>query len=524
MATKSTDYKAEAPSIELGDIGATDAIFLKGESDLHSRQTGHSIYLLDSIPEWDRFLAVWERASRLLPPLHHRVVQPPGPGRLPQWQFDPDLDLRFHVRRLALPVPGTLRQLFDIAEIDGMVPFDHARPLWQATLVEGLEGNRAALLLKFHHLWVDGKTNIEVGRLIFDTERDADLDKSMPPPPTRASKSGAQHSPPAKIVQGAREAAGKGLSAYGNAMRQSARVLSNPRRAVSAGSELVASARRVLSPPSAERSPLFAGRSFKSRYDVLDVPFDDLRRAVKSVGCSINDGYMAGITGGIRLYLESLDSHLDEVAIGMPLSTGSDDKLKTGNQISAAILTFPVNLADPVERLHRVQELVKSHRQEQAANFLSSVTPLLMYIPEQLFAGAMSRVLNMLDFTASQVPGMREPRYIAGAQLTHYYGFGPRTGMAAFIGMMTHLDNCCIGVHSDPAAITDPDLFMECLSRGFNEILALGRKTTGAKTAANKFAARKKAPAPKTASARKKSRPKARPSPVKKSTAKRKSR
>ena len=134
----------------------------------------------------------------------------------------------------------------------------------------------------------------------------------------------------------------------------------------------------------------------------------------------------------------------------------------------------------------------------------------------------MSRVMNMLDFTASQVPGMREPRYIAGAQLTHYYGFGPRTGMAAFIGMMTHLDNCCVGVHSDPAAITDPDLFMECLASGFDEILALGRKTTvvktrakpraktkpktraktRAKTGSKKAPARKKTPARKKASTR----------------------
>jgi diacylglycerol O-acyltransferase / wax synthase len=504
MTKKETDYTAEKPLIELGDISATDSIFLRGESELKTRQTGHSIYLLDSIPQWDRFIAVWERASRLLPPLHHRVVHPPGPGSLPQWQFDPDLDLRFHVRRLALPAPGTLRQLFEIAENDGMVPFDHARPLWQATLVEGLEGNRAALLLKFHHLWVDGKTNIEVGRLIFGTEPDSDLDLPMPPLPTPGPASEDRAFPLGKVMRGARESASKGLSAYSSM----ARVMSNPRRAISEGSELVASARRVLSPPTAQRSPVFAGRSFKSRYDVLDVPFTDLRRAVKSVGCSINDGYMAGIAGGIRLYLESLNSPIDDVAIGMPLSTGSEDKVKTGNQISAAILTFPVSLADPVERLHRVQEIVKSHRQERAGGFLMNVTPFLTYIPEQFFIGAMSRVLNLLDFMASQVPGMREPRYIAGAQLTHYYGFGPRTGMTAFIGMMTHLDNCCIGVHSDPAAITDPDLFMECLGRGFDEILALGRKTSGRK----KSPASTKAPVRKTAPARKKTRPKARAS------------
>jgi WS/DGAT/MGAT family acyltransferase len=471
MNRKDTGSMTEKPLIEQSDISATDAMFLKGETDLRTRQTGHSIYLLDSIPDWDRFFAVWQRASRLLPPLHHRVVQPPGPGRLPEWQFDPDLDLRFHVRRLAVPAPGTLRQVFDIAEIDGMVPLDHVRPLWQVTLIEGLDGDRAALLMKFHHLWVDGKMNIEVARLIYDTERDADLDKPMPPLPSSSPDSFLE-----KAVRGAQEAAGKAWSAYGNAVRRSTWAAFHPRRAIAEGSELIASARRVFSPPTAERSPLIAERSFKSRYDVLDVQFADLRRAVKSVGCTINDGYMAGITGGIRRYHERLDSHLDEVAIGMPLSTRGDDKIQTGNQVSAAILTLPVSEADPVKRLHRTHEIVQSHRQEKAADFFMNITQFFVYIPEQLYTRAMSQLLNMIDFTASQVPGMTEPRYIAGAQLTHYYGFGPRTGMAAFLGMMTHLDNCCIGVHSDPAAITDPDLFMECLREGFDEVLALGQE------------------------------------------------
>lgn len=478
MTTKQTQAETGLPTIKLGEINAADAMFLKGESDLRTRQTGHSIYLLDSIPDWDRFFAVWERASRALPPLHHRVVQPSGPGRLPIWQFDPDLDLKFHIRRLAVPSPGTLRQVFEMAENDGMVMLDSARPLWQVTLIEGLEGERAALLLKFHHLWVDGKTNIEVARLIYDIERNADLDKAMPPLPTPPSE--AQTSILTKAAREARKTAGKSLSTYGDAMRFGARAATHPRQAISDGGELLASARRVLSPPAAKPSPLIAGRSFKSRYDVLDVPFTELRRAVKSVGCTINDGYLAGIAGGVRLYHERLGATVGEVPIAMPMSTGSDDGIQTGNQVTASLLAIPCDITDPIERLHRVHEIVKSVRQEPAAEILTGITRLLVLVPEQLIAGALSGLMNLMDFGVSQVPGMMEPRYIAGAQLTHYYGFGPRTGMAAFIGMMTHLDNCCIGVHSDPAAIADPDLFIECLSQSFNDILAIGRQSQGA--------------------------------------------
>ena len=80
-----------------------------------------------------------------------------------------------------------------------------------------------------------------------------------------------------------------------------------------------------------------------------------------------------------------------------------------------------------------------------------------------------------IDVAAAQVPGLLEPTYLAGARITRSYGFGPKTALAAFIGMVSHLDLCCITVHSDPEAITEPEVFMACLRDGFEEVLALGR-------------------------------------------------
>ena len=139
------------------------------------------MYVLDRTPDWERFVRVWERASRILPPFYERVVRSPVPGQLPLWRDDPDFDLKFHLRRLSVPAPGTLRQVLDYAEADGMTPHDPGRPLWQVTLLEGLDGDRAALLLKFHHSWMDGNATVQLAQLLYDAERDADLDKPMPP-------------------------------------------------------------------------------------------------------------------------------------------------------------------------------------------------------------------------------------------------------------------------------------------------------------------------------------------------------
>ena len=456
-----------------GEISSADAMFLKGEADPRTRQTGHSIYVLDSIPDYDRFVAVWERISRLLPPLHQRLVRSPVPGRLPVWEDVADVDLRYHVRRLAVPAPGTFRQVLDFAEIDGMIMHDPARPLWQVTLMEGLDGDRAALLLKFHHVWLDGQKNIEVARLLYETERDGDLGKPVPPPPVPDSESRERSSP---VGSGARAAAAKILSLAGDALLLGVRAASDPRRMISEGVELVASARRVLTPPSAPTSALLSGRSARSRFDVLDVPFADLRRAAKAEGCTLNDAYLAGVAGGLRRYHDHFGAHVEELRIGMPISTRTEEGKQAGNQVTATIFAAPVGVVDPVERLHRFHEIVLSARYEPAMELLVGATDILVHIPDQFFASISSRLPNMVDAGVSQVRGLIEPRYIAGAQLIRYYGFGPHQGLAAFIGMMTHLDTCCIGVHSDPAAVTDPELFMQCLREGFDEVLAIGRK------------------------------------------------
>src|ERR1700736_4405011 len=127
---------------------------------------------LDSTPDWDRFLAVFETASRRVLRLRQKVVVPSVPTASPRWVVDPDFNLNFHVRRVHVPDPGTMREVFDLAEVSFQSPLDISRPLWTATLVEGWEDGRAAVMVHMSHAVTDGVGAVEMFAHVYALERD----------------------------------------------------------------------------------------------------------------------------------------------------------------------------------------------------------------------------------------------------------------------------------------------------------------------------------------------------------------
>jgi hypothetical protein len=133
-------------------------------SERHPRlsSTITAVELLATAPEWKRLVAAHEWGTRLVPRFRQRVVEPTLPIGPPFWANDADFDLAYHLRRVELPAPGTVRQLLDLAQSLAIAPFDRTRPLWEGTLVEGVEGGRAAYILKLHHSLTDGLGGIQL--------------------------------------------------------------------------------------------------------------------------------------------------------------------------------------------------------------------------------------------------------------------------------------------------------------------------------------------------------------------------
>ena len=453
-----------------------DYLMFRGEQDPRGRSAMLSVVLLDVAPDFARLRAAMDRASRVVLRLRQHVVVPALPLGSPQWILDPDFDLDFHVRRVRLTEPGTLRQLLDFAQPILNSPFDTARPLWEAHLVEGvdIDGASAALLYKLHHAVTDGVGGVELFKQLYDFEREPDRGPmpSIPSPEDVSStdivRSAARRAPVSVVAMAANRSS--------QGVRVTRRIVADPLAALRDVSKFVSSAQRVLGPPPVPPSPLLRRRGLGRRLETYEFPLDDFRRAAKAGGGSVNDAFISGIGGVLRLYHEALGVMVDAVPLALPVSLRSDDDPAGGNRFAGARIAAPVSEPDPARRIARIREQILNAVGEPAINALGSVAPALSRLPAPLL-GAISGIASTTDVQASNVPGYPEAPYLAGSLVLKTFPFGPVPGVPMMIILVTQAGVCYLGVHYDTAAITDHELFARCLREGFDEILAMGKSS-----------------------------------------------
>jgi diacylglycerol O-acyltransferase len=449
------------------EMNPLETLMWRADSNPRMRSTVCGLELLDRAPDWDRLVAAHEWASRLVPRFRQRVVEPPLGLGTPTWVVDGEFDLGYHLRRMKVPAPGAWSELLESAQQIGMTPFDKARSPWEAVLFEGLADGRAAYLLKLHHSTSDGMGGIQLLSMLHSRTREHNPNKPQRPEPAAEAPS-AIGLLVGQAVRDARALPGLARGAAAILGR-----LARPQQATRDAVEYAASLRRVLADPDAPGSPLLAGRSRSWRYLALDVEFADLRAASKAAGATLNDAYLAALLGALRLYHEQLGVPVDAVPIAIPISVRREGHGAGGNQFTGARFAGPVAIADPVERMHAIGELVKKARAEPAINGVGLIAPALARLPRAAVSDFVGSLTATNDLQASNVPGIREEVYLAGAKIERMYGFGPLPGCACMITLVTHGSTCCVGVNVDPAAVTDVDRFAGCLRAGFEEVLAL---------------------------------------------------
>jgi diacylglycerol O-acyltransferase / wax synthase len=415
--------------------------------------------------------AVAERLP-LVPPFRRRLVEVPFGLDQPYWIEDPDFDIEFHVRELALPAPGSDRQLAEQAARLHARPLDRRRPLWELYLITGLAGGHVAIYAKVHHAAIDGVSGNEILAALLDLSPEG---RELPVADWQGE------SPPGSLELLARSA--------GNWARQ-------PVRAGRLAYELVASLPAVLRSPGRPRLPLIdrdpdavlsrpplrapktpfnAPITPHRRFAFCALPLAEVKAVKTASGLTVNDVVMALATGALRRWLHAHRAlPASPLVAAVPVSVRTADEAGTaGNRISGLIAALPTHLPDPLDRLHTVHEAMRAAKEQYGAlpaDLLSDVTQFAV----PALAGQAARLnerlrllerANPFNLFISNVPGPGLELYFAGAKLLAYYPLSAiADGQGLNITVISYLDQMFFGVVACRELVPDVETITGYLS------------------------------------------------------------
>jgi diacylglycerol O-acyltransferase / wax synthase len=412
-------------------------------------------------------------ASRLhlVPPFRRRLAEVPFGFDQPYWIEDPDFDIEFHVRELALPAPGDDRQLADQAARLHARPLDRRRPLWELYLISGLSGGRVAIYTKVHHAAIDGVSGNDILAAVLDLSPEGrdlgevppwECDEAPGPVPLLARSLVSLAGQP---VRAARLGFSLATSLPGLALspsRPSLPVIDRflPRRGASA----------VLQQTGlrAPRTPFNRTVSPHRRWAFCTVSLDDVKQIKRAAGCTVNDVVMAVTAGALRHWLLDHDALPDSPLIAaVPVSVRTEEQRGTGgNRVSTMVAPMGTHLTDPVERLQHAHEAMRAAKDQHGAlpaDLLSDVTQFAA----PALAGQAARLaarlrlvewLSPFNLIVSNVPGPNRPLYYAGAKLLAYYPLSAiADGQGLNITVMSYADGMHFGLIADRELVPDLD-------------------------------------------------------------------
>lgn len=346
------------------------------------------------------------------PPFDQKLHYPPGRLGMPYWDADPELDIEYHVRHSALPRPGRYRELFAlISRLHGTL-LDRTRPLWEYSLIEGLETGEFAVYAKMHHALIDGVAAMKLLQSSLTKDPDA---RNIPVPWSAA------------VDPGGRRARGvrPGFLDIAKAQLESFPAVARALGRTAALRQLPADDRMAI-PFEAPRSPLNTRITGARRFVAQSYGLDRVHRVRKALGATVNDVVLAMCASSLRRYLLDIAGGLPErPLIAMtPVSVRPEDSDDFGNAMSALLVNLGTHLADPAKRLETIRASMSQGKELLGGLSHDEVTlfTMLMLAPAiaPSFAGLGHRIPSF-NLVISNVPGPTEPIYWDGARMVGMY-------------------------------------------------------------------------------------------------------
>jgi len=457
-------------------LSGLDASFLHLEDDAAHMHVASVLIFEGEAPEYNDMLAHLERRLHLVPRYRQRLAFVPfGQGR-PRWVDDPHLNLRYHLRHAGLPAPGDESQLQALASRVFAQPLDRDKPLWEISLVNGLEGNRFAVLAKTHHALVDGISGVDILTVLFDTSPDpAPSDPGTPwiprPAPTSAQLLG--------------EALVERATVPAEAARSFRSLLRAPR---AVARELVETATGVgamawagLNP--APTTPYNRSIGPHRRFTWVRADLDDIKAIKNELGGTVNDVVLTVVAGALGRHLRRRGTSTDglELKAMVPVSVRPAEHAgDLGNQVAAMMAPLPVWCQDPYARQQIMRESMGHIKESGQAVGAQALTELTGFASPTIM-GQAARLMSRQRFfnlVITNVPGPQIPLYLLGRRALDPFPMVPLAkNQGLGIAIMSYHGRMNFGLVGDYDVMYDLDDFAEDLRASLEELAeAAGRE------------------------------------------------
>ncbi|QNN53601.1 WS/DGAT/MGAT family O-acyltransferase [Nocardioides mesophilus] len=446
--------------------------------------------------DYDTLLRLIADRIAFVPRYRQRIAPVPAHLGNPVWVDDDDFDLTFHVRRSALPRPGSMDQLRDLTARIVSRRLDRHRPLWEVYLIEGLEGGRFAILSKAHQVLVDG-VSIDLGQVLLDvddkpreTVQDNWAPRPVPSPPSLAVRAVLESVRDPRVAVATAGSNVRGLLRSAGSFRSRAREAAGT---LSGGR-------------AAPDSPINVALSEQRRFATVRTDLDDYRTVRREHGGTVNDVILATVTGALRFWLmtraEPVHSSRSLRAL-VPMSVIDSDLEPTalGSQVAGHLLSLPIGEPSPVVRLHQVSYALKAHKETGHAVAADRLTGVAGFAPTTFHALgarlAASEARRNFNLVVTNVPGPQFPLYAAGAQMLQSYPVPPLLpDHALAIGVTSYDGGIYFGLTADRDAVPDLEVLAQCVEEALEELVdssseARERAPRGKKAPPEKPAAKK---------------------------------
>jgi WS/DGAT/MGAT family acyltransferase len=445
-----------------------DELFIHLEGATTHMHVGGIALFEGDAPDYEDVLEMIARRLQYVPRFRQKLAPIPfGLGR-PVWVDDPHFNLEYHVRHTALPAPGSRDKLNSLVARIMSQQLDRAKPLWEMWFVEGLAGNRFALVPKTHHSLVDGISGTDIMSVL--------LDPSPEPPEIERDdwRPGIEPTPDQLLVEALRER----LTSPSEMVRSVQSAAGDP--ATLAG-RLFGSVRALgewmgsgfSAPASSLNRPIGPHR----RFETVNVQLDDLKRIKNAFGGTVNDVVLTVVSGGLRRLLRGRGESVDDLELRamVPVSVRADHQRGSlGNMVANVWAVLPIYEPDPLERLQVITESMtdlKSSGQAVGAQLLTSIGE---FAPPTIVAQASRLVARQRAFNLviTNVPGPQIPLYTLGREMLEIYPVLPLSGNTTLgVALLSYNGSVGFGLLGDYETTEDIGELAEGIEKSVAELL-----------------------------------------------------